>query len=407
LSFTIRWIILGAAIGLLSGIASSALIFSLRVVTDFRTANLWIIAFLPVAGALLGWLYSRIGRGSEKGSDLIIDEVLEFRGQVLFRMGPLILLSTLLTHLFGGSAGRESTAVQMGGSLASKLARILKLKRAEAQMLMMAGISGGFSSIFGTPVAGAIFGMEVIARGQITYVSAIGCVASAVVGNLVAHGLTPVHESYNVPPLPPLDLILLSKLLLASVPFALASALFSEATHYLADVSSRYLPRPMLRPFVGGLLVLALFLLVGDARYLGLSAPFVNGALNGQQFPFYAFLLKILFTAVTLGFGFRGGEVYPLFVIGALLGSALGPLLFMDPTILAAIGFVAVFAAASKTPIAGTIMGIEIFGASYAVPFLLVNFIGYVVAGHSGIYTAQKKAVVGFDLLEDRGAENS
>jgi H+/Cl- antiporter ClcA len=393
--------LLGSAIGLLAGTASSALIYSLRVVTDFRTDHLWIIAFLPIAGAILGWIYSRYGRGSEKGSDLIIDEVLEFRGQVLFRMAPMILLSTLGTHLFGGSAGRESTAVQMGGSLASKLARILKLSRNESQMLMMAGISGGFSSIFGTPVAGAIFGMEVIARGQITYVSAIGCVASAVVGNLVAHTLTPVHEAYNVPALPKLDLILLGKLLAAAIPFALASALFSEATHFLAERSTRAFKSPMLRPFIGGLIVLALFGMIGDPRYLGLSTPFVTGALNGQQFPFYAFLLKILFTAVTLGFGFRGGEVYPLFVIGALLGSALGPLLYLDPTMLAAIGFVAVFAAASKTPIAGTIMGIEIFGASYAVPFLLVNFIGYVVAGHSGIYTAQKRAAIAQDVTEE------
>jgi H+/Cl- antiporter ClcA len=399
--FTIRWLLLGSFVGVLSGLAVAAFIFALRVVTDFRIFHLWIISFLPLAGVATGYLYRRFGHGSEEGSDLIIDEVLEFRGRVLFRMGPLVVIATLLAHLFGGSAGREATAVQLGGALASKLARMLKLVRQEAQMLMMAGISGGFSAIFGTPVAGAIFGMEVISRGEIRFASAIACVASAIAGSMIGHQLTPVHENYHVPLVGNVDLLLIAKLLFVAMPFAFASAIFSELTHWIARRSKVLIPNELLRPAIGGLIIVLLLALFQDSRYLGLSLPFVDGALNGHVFPGYTWAVKILFTSLTLGFGFRGGDVFPLFVIGALLGSSLAPLLNLNPAMLGAIGFVAVFASASKTPISATIMGIEIFGASYAVPFVLVNFVGYMLAGHSGIFVAQRRTTFGFEVPEE------
>ncbi len=399
--FTLRWLILGSIVGIFCGIVISAFIIGLRWVTDFRIFNLWIISFLPLAGVATGWLYKQFGRGSEQGSDLIIDEVLEFHGRVLFRMGPLVLIATLLAHLFGGSAGREATGVQIGGAIASKLARTLKLARRDAQMMMMAGISGGFSAIFGTPVAAAIFGMEVISRGEIKFASAIACVASAIAAAMIGHALAPVNDSYLAPNILVVDIWLIGKLLLATIAFAYAAVIFTELTHWIARRSQQLIPNVYLRPAIGGVIIIALYLIVRDDRYLGLSNGFVHGATSGAIFPSYAWALKILFTSLTLGFGFRGGDVFPLFVIGALLGSTLAPMLNMDPAVLGAIGFVAVFASASKTPIAATIMGIEIFGPTYAIPFILVNFVGYMLAGHSGIYTSQRRSSFGFEEPEE------
>jgi H+/Cl- antiporter ClcA len=400
--FALRWLVLGAFVGLLAGAAVSIFIRLLNIVTDFRNANLWIIVFLPIAGMLSVWLYNTFSKESNAGNDLIIDEVLEFRGRIRFRMAPLILASTLLTHLFGGSAGREGTAVQMSGALAGKLAQVLKLVKQDARLIVMAGISGGFSAIFGTPVAGAIFGMEVITRGQIHFVSAIACVASALTAGLFTRTFSPVHESYHVVPFPALDLILIGKLLLLCIPFALASTVFSEGTHWISKKSTEWIKNGYLRVAAGAAIVLLLFLILRDPDYLGLSLPLVQRPLNGEVMPYYAFALKMLLTMVTLGFGFKGGEVTPLFVIGALLGSALAPVFGIPVTAIAAIGFVSVFAAASKTPIACTIMGIEIFGASYAAPLILVNFICFVLSGHSGIYQSQSEADFGIgEPVED------
>jgi H+/Cl- antiporter ClcA len=399
--FALRWLILGAFVGLLAGAAVSIFIRLLNIVTDFRNANLWIIVFLPIAGMLSVWLYNTFSKESNAGNDLIIDEVLEFRGRIRFRMAPLILASTLLTHLFGGSAGREGSAVQMSGALAGKLAKVLKLVKQDARLIVMAGISGGFSAIFGTPVAGAIFGMEVITRGQIHFVSAIACVASALTAGLFTKTFSPVHETYHVVPFPTLDLIMIGKLLLLCIPFALTSMVFSEGTHWISKKSKEWIANGYLRIAAGAVLVLLLFLILRDPNYLGLSLLLAHRPLNGEIMPSYAFALKMLLTMVTLGFGFKGGEVTPLFVIGALLGSALAPLFGIPVTAIAAIGFVSVFAAASKTPIACTIMGVEIFGASYAAPLVLVNFICFVLSGHSGIYQSQSEADFGIGEPEE------
>ncbi|MEO6939901.1 MAG: chloride channel protein [Candidatus Kapaibacterium sp.] len=399
--FASRWLLLGSFVGVLAGIAVAFFVRALTYISDLRAQHLWIIAFLPIGGILSAWIYKTFGEGTEEGNNLIIDEVLEFRGRIRLRMAPIILVATLITHLFGGSAGREGTAVQMAGAIAGKVASYLRLAQRDARMLIMAGIAGGFSAVFGTPVAGAIFGMEVIARGEIQLVSAVACVAAALAANLFTSWVAPVHENYHVVAFTGMSLIMVGKLLLAAIPFALASTLFSELTHTIAHRSMTWIRNDYLRIAIGSLLVLAIWALVRNPEYLGLSIPLLDRALNGEVMPSYAFMLKLILTVVTLGVGFKGGEVTPLFVIGALLGSTLAPLLGFPITTLAAIGFVAVFAAASKTPIACTIMGIEIFGASYAAPLILVNFVCYVLAGHSGIYTSQRIANFGFDHVSE------
>lgn len=402
--FTVRWLLLGSLVGVLAGAACALFTHGLEIVTLFRNYNPWVLYWLPLAGVFSAYLYQTFGKEAEGGNNLIIDEVLEFRGRLRFVMAPLILVATWLTHLFGGSAGREGTGVQLGGSIAAKASELLKLNKSDAQMMLMAGISAGFGAIFGTPVAGAIFGMEVISRGEIRFASAIACVAASTVGDEVVRLLSAHHEQFVVPTMH-IDYYVLLRVLGASIFFAIASRLFSDLTHGIAVKTSKYIKSPIVRPAIGGVLVIILYLIVQDDSYLGLSIPLMNKALSGGEVAPYSFALKLLFTAVTLGFGFKGGEVTPLFIIGALLGNTLAPLFGFDPRFLSAIGFITVFAAASKTPIASTITGIELFGANYASPLILSTFVAYVIVGNSGIYSTQRQAVTFGVDIEEHNAE--
>ena len=381
---------MGSAVGVLAGLASALFLWLLDRVLQLRTLHLWLIALLPVFGMLSAWLYQRWGQASERGGALILDEVLEFKGRVPTRMAPLVLLGTLLTHLGGGSAGREGTAIQMGASLARTVGKLpwrwLHLTQSRQRLLLMAGVSAGFGSLFGTPVAGAVFGMEVIAIGKLHYEGLLVCGAASFVADGVCRGLSIQHFHFPVASLamsPPLAL----KLALFALPVAFVAGSFSELTHCLGAWTRQHLSNPYLRAALGGLAVVALALLFRTTDFLNLGTIWLPRILEGTgPVPPWAFAAKFLFTVVTLGFGFKGGEVTPLFVIGALLGSALAPVLDLPVPFIAAVGFIALFAAASNTPIASTLMGIELFGSGFAGPLVITCFLAYVLVGHRGIY---------------------
>jgi H+/Cl- antiporter ClcA len=381
---------MGSAVGVLSGAASALFLWLLDRVIHLRTQHLWLVALLPVFGVLSAWLYHRWGKESERGGSLILDEVLEFKGNVPTRMAPLVLIGTLLTHLGGGSAGREGTAVQMGASLARTLGKLpwpwLRLTRTRQRLLLMAGVSAGFGSLFGTPVAGAVFGMEVIAIGKIHYEGLLVCAAASIVGDGVCRWLG-VHHSHFHPEALAMSMPLVLKLVMFAVPVAIVAGGFSELTHGLARWSKRVLANPYLRALAGGCVIVALALAFRTTDYLNLGTIWLPRVFEGTSaVPPWAFAAKFLLTAVTLGFGFKGGEVTPLFVIGALLGAALAPALGLPVPFIAAVGFIAVFAAASNTPIASTLMGIELFGAGFIGPIVITCFLAYVLVGHRGIY---------------------
>lgn len=384
-----KWTLLGAAVGVLAGLASTIFLFSLDWATRFRDAHPAIILALPAAGALLGFAYQRFAGDAAQGNHLVIEEIHSNQSRIPRRMAPMILLGTVATHLFGGSAGREGTALQMGAALADALRQALRLDRHDRRLLLMAGISGGFGSVFGTPVAGFVFGMEVQALGRIRYEGLVPCLVAACVGDLTARALGVPHAHYPLLPSTPIEPLLLAKIALAGLACGLVARAFIELTHAVKHLAER-ISRPWLRPVAGGFTLLALTALVGSRDYLGLSLPLAARAVHGEDVVLWAFALKLVFTALTLGSGFLGGEVTPLFVIGATLGHALGRLLGVDPAFMAALGFVAVFAGASNTPLACVLMGVELFGGGALVYSLTLCAVAYLASGHRSIYRTQR-----------------
>lgn len=389
LVFILRWLSIALAVGLLAGSASAFFLKSLDWATAWRESHLWIIALLPVSGFAVGWIYDKIGREAEKGNNLLLDEIHDPKAVIPLRMAPLIFISTILTHLFGGSAGREGTAVQMSGSLADQLSKPFKLSAKERRVLLMAGISAGFGSVFGTPLAGAIFGLEVLAIGKMDYEAIFPCLIAAVAGHEATLAWGIHHEAYSVAGIPAFSIRVIACTILAGALFGLMGRFFSRLTHGTQDLFKKRIPYAPLRPFVGGILVAGAVWLSGTGKYIGLGLETIQASFI-EKLPVFDFLGKTLFTAVTLGSGFKGGEVTPLFYIGATLGNALSSFLFLPAAFLAGLGFVAVFAGAANTPITCTVLAIEIFGPEIGIYAGIACVVSYLFSGHSGIYHSQK-----------------
>ncbi|MFT3976600.1 MAG: DUF190 domain-containing protein [Sphingomonas bacterium] len=400
-----RWTIILVPMAVVVGSLCAAFLWSLDVATRMRFAHPWLLFLLPVGGFVIGLAYHWMGKSVEGGNNLIVDQIHEPGGGVPLRMAPLIFIGTVVTHLLGGSAGREGTAVQLGGSLASAAGRIFRLDESGVRIILMAGIAAGFGAVFGTPLAGAVFALEVLAVGRIEYAALLPCLVAGVVGDWTCHQWGIHHGAYHIDYVAGggaalmAEPLLLAKAALAGVAFGLASLLFAEANHKLGALFKRFIPFGPLRPFVGGIAVIGLVYALGTRDYLGLgvwspdpSAPTIAGFFAAPV-DHWSWLLKLVFTVVTLSAGFKGGEVTPLFFIGAALGNALGGLLGAPIDLFAGIGFVAVFAGASNTPLACTIMGIELFGATNAVPIAVACFVAYLCSGHNGIYLSQRIAV--------------
>ena len=382
------------------GSASAFFLWALDAVTRVRFSYPGLLFLLPVGGLFVGALYQLYGRSAGGGNNLLIDEIHQPGAGVPKRMAPLILLGTLVTHLFGGSAGREGTALQMGGSIAATFARILKLDAARVRILLMAGVAAGFGSIFGTPIAGAVFALEVLIVGRVQYDALVPCFFAAVVAHWTcgAWGIGHTHYHVEVPAAGSFaHPWLMGKVILAAVAFGLAASLFSTLSHRLGDVFKTSIPRAELRPVVGGFLVIGLFFLAGTGDYLGLgvlgdrpSAITLPAMFTSTDIPATAWVWKLIFTVVTLSAGFKGGEVTPLFFIGAALGNAIAIAIGAPVDLFAALGFVAIFAGATKTPLASTLLGMELFGAGNGLYLATACIIAYRCSGTRGIYTSQR-----------------
>lgn len=384
-----QWLGLGGLVGVFSGAASAAFLWLLDLATRYRNAHEVLVYGLPIAGLVIGWIYDRFGQSIKAGNNLVIDTIHDEGPEIPLRMAPMVLIGTVLTHLFGGSAGREGTAVQMGASLADAIAHRLRVERRVRRQLLAAGVAGGFGSVFGTPAAGAVFGLEFVVLGRIEYDALVPALVASVVGDLTTRGLGIEHTAY--PTLPPVALTptLLLEWLLFGAAVAAVTAAFIELTHALKGLGAARVRAP-LRMFAGGLLVVGAWRLIGTSDYLGLGVPTIVRAFSDPGLPVYAFLAKLLFTAVTLGAGFLGGEVTPLFFVGAALGNLLARLLGLPLALGAGVGMAAVFASASNTPLALSIMAVEILGA-HALPHVLVAcVVAYLLSGHRSIYPAQR-----------------
>lgn len=448
---TCRWLFFGTVVGGLVGLACALFLRSLDAATQLRFNHPWLLLLLPVAGLAIALLYKATCKKSEQGNNLIIEEIHEPGGGVPARMAPLVLAGTLISHVTGASVGREGTAVQMGGSIAGALGRMLRfmLRAEEGPTLLMAGVAAGFGGVFGTPIAGAVFAAEVLTRGSLKYRALGPCLIAAFTADIVCRGWGGRHTDYRalVGDLPPGTPHLLLQVLIATLCFGLVAAAFVELAHGVKAAFARTVKKDWLRPAIGGVLVIALAYAAAwmggtlhgtdswgewlarplSCDFLGLgvdssdphattltSCFFIGGALAG------AWLWKMAFTAVSVGSGLKGGEVTPLFFIGAALGNALPEAIARGEEIVAkgywglttdiperqldtirfhrapaeffaALGMIAVFAGAANTPLACTIMAMELFGPQYAPWFAIACFGAYMVSGKNGIYTAQKK----------------
>jgi len=388
LLFLGKWLLFGCVVGSLAGSASALLLLSLVWATDYREGHLWIIALLPIAGLFSGLMYYYLGPRSEKGNNLLLEEYHRADQTIPLRMAPLVLIGTFLTHLFGGSAGREGSAVQMGGAISAQFSRWLHFSNRDRQIAIVMGISAGFASVFGTPLAGAVFALEVLVLGKTRYEAIFPSFVAAVVANYVCN-LWPVHHThYSIPFVPNLTPQTMMWAIFAGILFGAAAWVFSKSTHAWGAWFKSKIKWAPLRPVVGGCVLVLVIYFMGSTKYIGLGVPTIEASFV-ESMNSYDFLIKIALTAFTIGAGFKGGEVTPLFFIGATLGNALVWFIPLPMPLLAGMGFVAVFAGATNTPIACTLMGIELFGADGGVFIALACVVAYLFSGHTGIYSAQ------------------
>lgn len=371
------------------GVAAWAFLAALDAVTALRERYGWpVFLLLPVVGVFTAWLYRVHGKDAARGNNLVIDCAVTGR-DIPRRMAPFTFVCSVATHLAGGSAGREGTAVQIGGTIADAVSRAFKLKEYDHRDLMMAGISAAFGGVFGTPLAGAFFGMEMCYVGKLHYAAGIYCLVASFVGDTVATLLGTPREAYLIGRIPEIAPATIALAVGAGIAFGVAARLFSGAIRFVRHFYAAHITRYLQAALAGAVVLLATYAVFGLWRYAGLSSWLVEAGFAGETTPVDA-ACKLVMTALTLGAGFQGGEVTPLFGIGAALGGWLGGLCGVAPSFMAALGMVGLFGSALNVPITTIMLGIDLFGGHAAPYFVIVSFVGYLIAGHRGVYPAQR-----------------
>ncbi len=389
---TLIWLPLGLMVGVPVGLASAVFLYALNYITDFREENLWVIVLLPVIGLLIGWMYHKSNVRANLGSNLIFQEYFAPTSTMPWIKAPLILLSTLLTHLVGASAGREGTAVQMGAVISDSLAFFGKKYQQHRSLFIMAGVGAGFASLFGTPWAGTIFALEILRGKSLNRMAILPAFLSSFSAYYICYLTGAPHTHYEYIEAPEFSIETILNAVFIGALFGLTALLYIKA-HYIFSKLAQYLTKgyqAFWRPFLGGIVLFIIFVFLGDSRYMGLGIPTILESFENPVLP-YDFIAKLLLTAFALGFGFKGGEVTPLFFVGATLGNALALFVPLPLAFLAATGFISVFSGATKTFLACAVMGIELFGWEAAPYFLLTTLLAQLFSGKSSIYSAQPK----------------
>ena len=385
----LKWLLIAAGVGIIIGTVAALFGHALSFVNDLRAKQPLITLGLPLGGLMIVFLYHIFKDEKDKGTNMVIASIHSSKG-IPFRMAPLIFISTVITHLFGGSAGREGAAVQLGGSIANKLGKVIRLNENDRHIIVMCGMSAGFSALFGTPMAAALFSLEVISVGIMHYSALAPCVTASMVAHFMAVLLKVPPETFPVSALPAFAPTEFLKIAFFGCLLGLVSILFCLCLHKAEHLYKRFFKNPYVRIAVAGCLVVALSALLGTSKYLGSGMGIIEHIFHGGDTAFYTFLLKILFTALTLGAGFKGGEIVPAFCIGAAFGSTLAALFGLPVPVMTACGMVGVFCGVTNCPITSLLIAFELFGFEGMPYYLTTVAVSYLLSGYYGLYHEQR-----------------
>ena len=390
----VKWLAIYLIVGGIVGSATAFFLQSLDYVTLLRTNHIWVVYFLPMAGLLIGLLYYYYGDAANKGNNLLIEthqslENGETSKPIPFKMAPMVFISTLLTHIAGGSAGREGTAVQMGGAIADQFTAILKINAADRKTILIIGISSGFAAVFGTPLAGAIFALEILSIKKVKINQVFASFFVAYIAHYSCLAWQVKHTIYSIPNIPAISLTTLAWAIVAGIIFGLTALAFTSTGRLFENIFNKIKFEP-LRPFIGGIIIALFIVVFNSTKFIGLGIPTIQDAFinNAGQFDF---VIKLILTSFTLSAGFKGGEVTPLFFIGATLGNILIWFIPLPMALLAGMGFVAIFSGATNCVYASIALGLELFGIKAGVYIGLASVVAYFTSGPNGIYSAQLK----------------
>ena len=383
----LKWLVFATLMGIIGGVIGAAFHKCLEIVTQTRESNFWLILLLPIAGLLITLLYQPFRNKGKLNTNRVLDAV-ETDERVPFTLSPLIFVSTLLTHLFGGSAGREGAALQLGGSLGYNIGKLFKLSKADRRIIVMVGMSSFFSAMFGAPLTAAIFALEVIRVGYVRHCGFLPCIVSSLIAYEIS-ALFGTHGVRYIVGFPGTTPELVIKVIVLSVLCAVVSILFCVAIKNASLYMHKFFRSPYIRTVVGSLIVVGLTLICGTTDYNGAGMHVISRAMEGNAVP-WAFLLKIIFTAITIAAGFKGGEIVPTLFIGATFGCAVAPLLGMDPAFAASVGFVALFCGVVNCPFASVALALEVFGGDGILIYALACAVSFMMSGNFSIYKSQK-----------------
>ncbi len=382
-----RWVLFSAITGTVVGGISIAFVMAFNWCTSTREANRWLLFLLPVAGCIIVFLYRIFKYKNDKGTNLVLSTI-HSQDEIPFKMAPLIFISTLLTHLCGGSSGREGAALQLGGSIGNTLGRAFKFDEKDKHVVVMCGMSAAFAVMFGTPAAAIVFSMEVVSVGIMYYAALVPCVFAATIAYEMAVKLGIHGHHYSVIAGFDFEFVPLLKIILLSLLCAGLSVLFCIMLHSLGDFYREKFKNQYLRIVVSSVVIILINTIVGTTDYMGAGLNVIERAINGEVVP-YAFLLKMVLTALTLEAGFKGGEIVPSFFIGATFGCLFGHIMGISPSLCAAAGMVAVFCGVTNCPITSILISYELFGARYIGYFVVAVSIAYLMSGYYGLYHDQ------------------
>lgn len=384
----LRWSFLSIVLGIIVGLVGVAFVFTIHTVTDLRNENPWILLGLPLGGILIVFLYRITHNHDDRGTNTVIAS-LRSEAEIPVKMAPLIFIATALTHFFGGSAGREGAALQLGGSIANLFGRVVRLREEDKRILILAGMSAAFSAIFRTPIAAVVFAMEVGFIGIMRYSALLPCTVASVTASFIAEKFGLGLTKYSVQNIPELTPICIIKTLVLGILCAILSILFCILLHTVEERMEHHIKNPYIRIVIAGVVILLLGVLFQSYDYFGVGEQVIHNAIAGETV-WFAFLAKMLFTAITLGGGFKGGEIVPTFFIGATFGCLMGSILGLSPSLCAALGMVALFCGVTNCPLASLLIAAELFGMQ-CLPFaLIVIAVSYLLSGYQGLYKEQR-----------------